>query len=70
MDPSETRRLYHEIRSVIDSLPDLREDKVAFLRQQIRNRRYRPDAEEIARRMVAEEIQTVIVDAIIGDALQ
>ena len=57
MDYLAKQRLIHQIKNAIDSLPDVREEKVAFLRQQIRNSCYRPDPDDIARRMVAESLQ-------------
>jgi len=49
-----------QVRSVIDSLPDVREDKVKDLRLQIQKNLYRPDPDEIADRMIEESLQEIL----------
>jgi anti-sigma28 factor (negative regulator of flagellin synthesis) len=49
-----------QIRSVIDSLPDVREGKVKDLRLQIQKNLYRPDPDEIADRMIEESLQEIL----------
>jgi negative regulator of flagellin synthesis FlgM len=41
-------------RKIIAETPDIREDKVEALRQQIQNGTYRPSAEDIADKILAE----------------
>jgi anti-sigma28 factor (negative regulator of flagellin synthesis) len=48
-----------QVRNVIDSLPDVREDKVKGLRLQIQKNLYRPDPDEIADRMIEESLQEI-----------
>ena len=49
-----------QVRNVIDSLPDVREDKVKGLRLQIQKNLYRPDPDEIADRMIEESLQEIL----------
>ena len=49
-----------QVRSVIDSLPDVREDKVKDLRLQIQKNLYRPDPDQIADRMIGESLQEIL----------
>jgi anti-sigma28 factor (negative regulator of flagellin synthesis) len=49
-----------QIRSLIDSLPDVREDKVKNLRLQIQKNLYRPDSDKIADRMIEESLQEIL----------
>jgi anti-sigma28 factor (negative regulator of flagellin synthesis) len=49
-----------QVRNVIDSLPDVREDKVKGLRLQIQKNLYRPDPDEIADRMIGESLQEIL----------
>ena len=60
MDNSTKRKLILEIKSVIDSLPVVREDKVTILRLQIQKNLYRPDPGEIAHRMIEESLQEIL----------
>ncbi len=60
MDHSTKSELILEIGGAIDSLPDVREEKVAILALQIQIDRYQPDPGEIARRMVEESLQDII----------
>jgi len=49
-----------QVRSIIDSLPDVREEKVKGLRLQIQKNLYRPDPDEIADRMIEESLQEIL----------
>ena len=49
-----------QVRNVIDSLSDVREDRVRNLRLQIQKNLYRPDPYEIADRMIEESLQEVL----------
>ncbi len=60
MDNSTKRKLILEIKSAIDSLPAVREDKVAYLRLQVQKNFYRTDSGEIARRMMEESLQDIL----------
>jgi len=60
MDNSTKWKLILEIRSVIDSLPVFREDKVTILRLQIQKNLYRPNPDEIAQRMIEESLQEIL----------
>ena len=60
MDNSTKWKLILEIRSVIDSLPVFREDKVTILRVQIQKNLYRPNPDEIAQRMIEESLQEIL----------
>jgi len=59
MDHSTKRKLILEIKSVIDSLPVVREDKVTILRVQIQKNLYRPNPDEIAQRIIEESLQEI-----------
>ena len=52
---SEARQI-QEAKKIIDSLPDIREEKVAEIRERIENGTYRVDSEKIAFRMIKESI--------------
>ena len=43
-------------KRIVDSLPDIREEKVAEIRERIENGTYRVDSEKIAFRMIKESI--------------
>ena len=60
MDNSTKRKFILEFRSVIDSLPEVREDKVTILRLQIQKNLYRPNPDEIAQRMIEESLQEIL----------
>jgi anti-sigma28 factor (negative regulator of flagellin synthesis) len=49
-----------QIRSLVDSLPDVREEKVKNLRLQIQKNLYRPDPDEIADRMIEESLEEIL----------
>lgn len=60
MDNSTKKKLILEIRSSIDSLPAVREDRVTYLRLQIQKNFYRPNPDDIARRMIEESLQDIL----------
>jgi len=60
MDNSTKRKFILEFRSVIDSLPEVREDKITILRLQIQKNLYRPNPDEIAQRMIEESLQEIL----------
>lgn len=43
-----------QIKNTVDNIPDIREDKVTALKNQIDNSTYNVNAEEVAEKMVAE----------------
>ena len=49
-----------QVRNVIASLPDVREDKVKGFRLQIQKNLYLPDPDEIADRMIEESLQEIL----------
>jgi len=49
-----------QIRSIIDSLPDVREDMVKALGLEIQKNLYQPDPDEIADRMIEESLQDIL----------
>jgi anti-sigma28 factor (negative regulator of flagellin synthesis) len=49
-----------QVRSIIDSLPDVREDKVKALGLEIQKNLYHPDPDEIADRMIEESLQDIL----------
>ena len=52
---SEAKQI-QEAKRIVDSLPDIREEKVAEIRERIENGTYRVDSEKIAFRMIKESI--------------
>ena len=53
---SDTAKAVQEARTQLDSIPDVREDKVAELKEQIENGTYEPDAEKIAGKMITDSL--------------
>ena len=51
---SDAAKRIQEIRSQLDEIPDVREDKVAQLKNEIENGTYRIDADKIAGKMIRE----------------
>ena len=60
MDCQIKKDLVLQVRSFIDSLPDVREHKVENLRAQIQKNLYRPDPDAIADRMIEESLQEIL----------
>ena len=53
---SDAAQRIQEARKQLDALPDVREDKVAQLKQQIENGTYEIDAEKIADKMLKDSL--------------
>ena len=51
---SDAAKRIQEIRSQLDEVPDVREEKVAQLRQQIENGTYEIEPDKIAEKIIAE----------------
>ena len=51
---SDAAKRIQEVRTQLDEIPDVREDKVAQLKNEIENGSYRIDAEKIAGKMIRE----------------
>lgn len=51
---SDTAKRIQEARKQLDDMPDIREDKVAQLKNQIKNGTYEINAEKIAEKMIKE----------------
>jgi len=49
-----------QVRNVIDSLSEVREDRVRNLRLQIQKNLYQPNPDEIADRMIEESLQEIL----------
>ena len=60
MDCQIKKEFVFQVRSFIDSLPDVREDKVENLRTRIQKNLYRPDPDAIADRMIEESLQEIL----------
>jgi anti-sigma28 factor (negative regulator of flagellin synthesis) len=60
MDRCTKKNCTLHVRSIIDSLPDVREDKVKALGLEIQKNLYRPDSDEIADRMIKESLQDIL----------
>ena len=53
---SDTAKRVQEAQTQLKSIPDVREDKVAELKEQIENGTYEPDAEKIAGKMIKDSL--------------
>ena len=53
---SDAAKRIQEARAMLDEIPDVREDKVAELRNQIRNGTYQVDAEKTAEKLLKEQL--------------
>jgi len=53
---SDTAKAVQEAQAQLKSIPDVREDKVAELKEQIENGTYEPDAEKIAEKMLTDSL--------------
>ena len=60
MDCQTKKHFVLQVRSFINSLPDVREDKVENLRIQFQKNLYRPDPNAIADRMIEEPLQEIL----------
>ena len=54
---SDAARRIQEARAQLDEIPDVREDKVAALRDQIQNGTYKVDAEKTAEKLLKEHVR-------------
>ena len=57
---SDAARRIQETRAQLDAIPDVREDKVAELRNQIQNGTYEVDAEKTAENLLREHLGNAI----------
>ncbi|HOT47729.1 MAG TPA: flagellar biosynthesis anti-sigma factor FlgM [Syntrophales bacterium] len=57
---STTAKDVQTLKNAISSLPDVREDKVQALREQIEKGAYKVDAEKVAEKMVGESLLDVL----------
>ena len=53
---SDTAKAVQEAKTQLDSIPDVREDKVAELREQIENGTYEVDSEKLAHKMITDSV--------------
>jgi flagellar biosynthesis anti-sigma factor FlgM len=49
-----------KILQIVQDTPDVRQDKVAKLRKQIEQDRYKVDADQVAERMLEEGLQDIL----------
>ena len=54
---SDAAKRIQEARAQLDEIPDVREDKVAALRDQIQNGTYQADAEKTAGKLLKEHVR-------------
>lgn len=59
---SDAAKRIQEARAQLDKLPDVREDKVADLRNQIQNGTYQADAEKTAGKLLKEHLRVTFSD--------
>ena len=53
---SDTAKAVQEAKTQLDSISDVREDKVAELKEQIENGTYKVDSEKLAEKMITDSI--------------
>ena len=53
---SDTAKAVQEAKTQLDSIPEVREDKVAELKEQIENGTYEVDSEKLAEKMITDSI--------------
>jgi negative regulator of flagellin synthesis FlgM len=53
---SDTAKKVHEAQNQLESIPDIREDKVAELKEQIENGTYNMDEEKIAGKIIKDAL--------------
>ena len=51
---SESAKRVQEVRKQLDAIPDIREEKVAQLKEQVENGTYQVNAEKVAEKMIKE----------------
>ena len=59
---SDAAKRIQEARAKLDDIPDVREEKVAELRNQIQNGTYQADAEKTADKLLKEQLGNVVFD--------
>ena len=59
---SDAAKRIQDARAKLDEIPDVREDKVAELRNQIQNGTYEVDADKTAEKLLKEQLGTVALD--------
>ena len=59
---SDAAKRIQEARAKLDDIPDVREEKVADLRNQIQNGTYKADAEKTADKLLKEQLGNVVFD--------
>ena len=57
---SDAAKRIQEARAQLDEIPDVRENKVAELRNQIQNGTYQMDADKIAAKLLKEHVRNAI----------
>ena len=58
---SDAAKRVQDARTQLDEIPDVREDKVAELRNQIQNGTYKVDAEKTAEKLLKEQLGTAAI---------
>jgi len=58
---SSTAREFQRAQEAIETLPDVREEKVQELKDQIKNEKYDVNGEEVAEKMLNESLLDIIV---------
>jgi len=59
---SDAAKRIQEARAKLDEIPDVREEKVAELRDQIQNGTYQVDAQKTADKLLKEQLGNVVFD--------
>jgi negative regulator of flagellin synthesis FlgM len=59
---SDAAKRIQEARSKLDEIPDVREDKVAELKNQIQNGTYQPDAQKTADKLLKEQLGNAVIE--------
>jgi len=59
---SDAAKRIQEARAKLDDIPDVREEKVADLRNRIQNGTYQADAEKTADKLLKEQLGNVVFD--------
>ena len=53
---SDTAKAVQEAKTQLESIPDVREDKVAELKEQVENGTYKVDSEKLAEKMITDSL--------------
>jgi len=59
---SDAAKRIQEARAKLDDIPDVREEKVADLRNRIQNGTYQADADKTAEKLLKEQLGNVVFD--------